>query len=297
MASADVVGALQARDYKLTDRLLFEAGATTVTVAERSSGFGVAVKLIQKGLLRKKEEENEAREEMRLHEQLRHPAVLPLLFSEETPAGFLLVSPLAVGNLYDATRFAAICEADSRRLAEHLLHAMVYLHDLEILHNDLKPHNVLMVKRGETQLPQLADFGMSLRLPSSGLVPFTGLKGSSGYYSPEEMAEKSYGAQADVFSLGVMIFEVLAGYEPFCPKHTFFEPVEIDDECWEGVTPPALELVTEMLRVDPAKRWTAKQALDSPWFKGTGGAAAGMPPRLVLRIADFIDDDLFLFEN
>lgn len=258
----------------------------------------VAIKRIEKESLINEAELAAVRQELILQADLDHPCLLPLLFGEETDNAIILVTPLAIyGDLHEATKFAIIREYDCRNLADQLLNALSYLHGRNILHGDMKPKNVLL--RGldesaaasscssvvEDETPclsclsrrrlcvQLCDFGLSTRLPidpatgKQGLVPFHGLRGTSGYFSPEEIQQQDYGSASDLWVVGIMLFKLLAGYEPFYPPAAFEHALEFEDEPWADISSECQDIIRCLLRMSPNERLTAKEALGHPWLR------------------------------
>mmetsp|Transcript_95706 Transcript_95706/g.255790 ORF Transcript_95706/g.255790 Transcript_95706/m.255790 type:complete len:310 (-) Transcript_95706:57-986(-) len=229
----------------------------------------VAIKCIAKESLKKKAEVDAVRQEIRIHSQLHHPCIAPLLFGEETPGSFLIVTLLAnAGDLHEKTKYNAIRELDARNFAEQMLEALSYLHDMGIMHGDIKPHNMLLFEEHGKHRVQLCDFGLAQEVANNagGCVKFTQLEGTAGYFSPEEIHGDDYGCASDLFVLGVILFELIGGYAPFYPAQHFVEDVEFDSEAWQHASQDSQVVITSLLRLEPARRPSARQVLLATWF-------------------------------
>jgi calcium/calmodulin-dependent protein kinase I len=124
---------------------------------------------------------------------------------------------------------------------------------------------------------KLCDFGLSRRVPdvrfykktgSPHLVPFEKLCGTAGYIAPELLERKPYGIESDMWSVGVIAFEMLMGYRPFHPASACLtEELKFDERYSRHVSHSALDFVAGLLRRDPAKRMSARRALEHPWLQ------------------------------
>jgi serine/threonine protein kinase len=124
---------------------------------------------------------------------------------------------------------------------------------------------------------ELCDFGLSVKVPDVRFykltgdvhkVPFTGITGTPGYIAPELLAKQSYGKPVDMWSIGIIIYEMLTGYQPFYPPHAcLHEKPDFSDRLWKTtVSAQAKDLVERLLENDPTKRFTAEKALSHAWF-------------------------------
>lgn len=231
----------------------------------------VAIKRIDKAQLFGVAELEAARFEIELQNQLRHPCILSLLRGVEAEDYLLLVTPLCNrGDLHQVTQFITIRECDCRCFSDQLLHVLEYIHAAGFIHGDLKPHNVLLQQRAcGRHTIQLCDFGLAARLPDRGRLRFTGLRGTSGYFSPEELRKEDYGRPSDVWVAGLILYKLLAGYAPFYPPADFGSGPQFDAEYWAHVSNAGCSFVEALLRLDQHQRLTAAQALKDDWFSGT----------------------------
>lgn len=226
---------------------------------------------------------------------------------ETTDFLYLVMAKATKGNMKQLMqRKRRLPESMAAKLAQQIVRAVFFLHDSGVVHCDLKPENILLsdpktsnqesndsssptfrrsptsaldphadVKVRDLQV-EICDFGLSVKVPDVRFykltgdvhkVPFTGLTGTPGYIAPELLQHQPYGKPVDMWSVGIVIYEMLTGYQPFYPPHACIdEKADFSDRLWTSVNPRAKELVMGLLEADPAKRLTAADALSHGWF-------------------------------
>ena len=158
------------------------------------------------------------------------------------------------------------------------------LHSRGILHGDVKPSNILLdassglIEGGVARLDKikLCDFGNARRSRDAryyritgdvSLVPWSCVSGTLGYVAPEILLKKSYSTPADVWSVGVLLYELLGGFQPFQPYATCLNTSVCFPPPWGvEISAEAQHLVASMLELDPLKRITALAACAHPFF-------------------------------
>ena len=165
-------------------------------------------------------------------------------------------------------------------VAHGLLSAMAHLHEQGMIHRDLKADNVLLLEADNDDLfqPVLIDFSLAkimdpmawYQISSHGdgedEPTHTGSVGTPTYRAPEVVNQQAYGLISDMWSVGVILLEVLRGKLLEANKDNLARQL-IDEELEKlPQDQPFPNLIRGLLQVDPAKRWTAKQALESPVF-------------------------------
>ncbi len=155
--------------------------------------------------------------EIRTTARLQHPHILPLLDSGEADGLLYYVMPLVTGETLRARleRERQLPIADAVRIAREVASALDYAHRQNVIHRDIKPENILL-HDGQAIV---ADFGIALAVQSAGgaRMTQTGLSlGTPQYMSPEQaMGERIIDARSDVYALGAVLYEMLAGDAPF----------------------------------------------------------------------------------
>jgi serine/threonine protein kinase len=118
---------------------------------------------------------------------------------------------------------------------------------------------------------KIADFGFAKRVKE--LSPKETACGTPGYVAPEILRGDKYGAEVDVWSMGVICYVLLAGYPPFYDEDQkrLFKKIKegryhFHEDYWGNTSPEAIHMIQQMLCVDQSKRWTAEQLLSHPWI-------------------------------
>ncbi len=155
--------------------------------------------------------------EIELTASLQHPHILPLFDSGSADGQLYYVMPFVEGETLRGRleRERQLSVADAVRIAREVADALQYAHERGVIHRDIKPENILL--QGGHAL--VADFGIALALQQAGgqRMTQTGLSlGTPQYMSPEQaMGEKTIDARTDIYALGVVLYEMLAGDPPF----------------------------------------------------------------------------------
>ena len=131
---------------------------------------------------------------------------------------------------------------------------------------------------GGKYIAKICDFGFAEKLKEpDSLVPFQGMRGSLGYFSPEQLRRKAYGQAVDLFALGIIIYTLLCGYEPFYPSNRAglltgdaeedSKVLSFDPPYWDRVSVEGKAFIRGLLHGNACLRYTATQALQSAWIE------------------------------
>lgn len=258
--------------FELTGTEVYRGLASTVFLGvEGATLLRVVVKVLLKGSFRSDAELQNARDEIGIHAEMPpHRHVTHLMALEETAAAILLVMPYAPhGDLWSLIRFGqTFCEKQVRHCAAQILSSLRHTHAAGVVHCDVKPQNYLLSRANGQFSLQLCDFGLASKVEKGGALPPRGLRGTSGWYSPEMLAGSSYGQAVDMFGAGLILFRMVGGYEPFYPPTDFSAPLEFDDSLWCHISESCKGLIRCLLHVDPQKRISASDACAHPWIAG-----------------------------
>ncbi|WZZ38194.1 hypothetical protein YC2023_034453 [Brassica napus] len=246
---------------------------------QKATGQQFACKTIAKRKLVNKEDIEDVRREVQImHHMTGQPNIVELKGAYEDKHSVHLVMELcAGGELFD--RIIAKGHY-SERAAASLLRTIVQIihtcHSMGVIHRDLKPENFLLLNKDENSPLKATDFGLSV-FYKPGEV-FKDIVGSAYYIAPEVLKRK-YGPEADIWSIGVMLYILLCGVPPFWAEseNGIFNAilkshVDFSSDPWPSISPQAKDLVKKMLNSDPKQRLTAAQVLNHPWIKEDGEA-------------------------
>lgn len=207
-----------------------------------------------------------------------HPHVARLVDVYESEVELCLVMErMTGGELFDRVKdVKRFSERQAAGAAYQMLLALNYIHGHHVVHRDVKLENFLYEAKGKDHL-KLIDFGFSKIWDAGRSMALS--CGTLAYVAPEVL-EKSYTSQCDMWSFGVIVFILLAGYMPFSgteanqmssiKKGKF----ELRQEVWQRVSAEALDFVRRLLVVEYEARMTADQALKHPWIADLNNAGS-----------------------
>ena len=174
----------------------------------------VALKTLRNTILPESDELERFHREAKAISQLAHPFIVPLLeYGEFRGTPYYVMQLAEGGSLSSWRKHAPRPPAEVVAVVQKIALAVGYAHSQGIIHRDIKPGNILLTATAE---PMLADFGLARMDDSSRqLTPTDFLVGTPTYMSPEQLRGSQVDGRADIWSLGVMLFELLNGKPPF----------------------------------------------------------------------------------
>ena len=199
---------------------------------------------------------------------LRHQHICQLMQVIETDEKiFMVLEYCPGGELFDyIVAKDRLSESEARFFFRQIIAALAYIHSKGYAHRDLKPENLLL---DDNQCLKLIDFGLCAK-PKGGMENLLRTCcGSPAYAAPELICGKSYlGAEADLWSMGVLLYALLCGYLPFDDDNInlLYKKIQqgkYDSPAW--LSPDSIHLLGDLLQVDPKKRITMQQLVFHPW--------------------------------
>ncbi len=279
-------------DRYAVEREIGAGGMATVLLArDIRHDRKVAIKVLRDDVAKRTGAERFLRE-IRTTANLQHPHIVPLFDSGEADGSVFYVMPFIDGEtLRDRLeREGQLPVADAVRIAREVADALDYAHRHGVVHRDVKPENVLL----HDNRALVADFGIALALARSTADPRltdTGMSvGTPHYMSPEQaMGEKHITARTDIFALGAMLYEMLAGEPPFTGESaqvivakmmtTAPTPITSLRPTVPAHVAAAIECALQTVAADRFVSASAlAEALEKPSATTSGFAAPAVPP-------------------
>jgi len=154
------------------------------------------------------------RREARAIAHLQHPNILPIYdYNEQDGLLYLVLQYIENGATLSELLGTPMAPVAALRLAVHLLAALDYAHTRGVIHRDIKPSNVLMLS---PRWPMLADFGIAKLMTDEQRLTMSGMIiGTTAYMAPEQAAGRPTDARTDLYSAGIVLYELLTGRVPF----------------------------------------------------------------------------------
>ncbi|XP_045124412.1 ribosomal protein S6 kinase 2 beta-like isoform X4 [Portunus trituberculatus] len=190
---------------------------------------------------------------------------------------YLVMELMQGGELLDKIlRQKFFSEREASAVLLTLTNAVQYLHQNGVVHRDLKPSNIMYADiSGSPESLRICDFGFAKQLRAENGLLMTPCY-TANFVAPEVLKRQGYDAACDIWSLGVLLYTMLAGHTPFAqgPNDTPEDILQrigegkftLDSGNWVSVSPAAKDLVKQMLHLDPNQRLTAAQVASHPWL-------------------------------
>lgn len=296
-------------EFTLIEKMGDGAFSNVYKAIDRRSGQKVAVKVVRKYELNQSQRANILKE-VQIMRGIDHPSIVKLLkFFESDEHYFLVLELMEGGELFhQIVKLTYFSEALSRHVILQVAEGIRYLHEERgVVHRDIKPENLLFeripiipsrnpvhrpydeekedegefqpgIGGGEIGRVKIADFGLSkIVWDEQTMTPC----GTVGYTAPEIVKDERYSKSVDMWALGCVLYTLLCGFPPFYDEsinvltekvargyYTFLSP------WWDDISHSAKDLISHLLCVDPAQRYTIDEFLAHPWIRD----AAPPPP-------------------
>ncbi|CAM9094682.1 unnamed protein product, partial [Ectocarpus sp. 12 AP-2014] len=262
----------------------------TVNIAEhRTSGEKVAIKCISKSKIQRSNMGTQVKKEITTMKKLDHPNIVNIkeVLMSNTHL-YLVLEYAGGGELFSkiATQ-GKLSEKVARRYFKQIMEAVRFCHNLFICHRDIKPENILLDSEDNVKI---ADFGFASimepeprkenvnshinrfrNLPSEKMQKMSTMCGTTHYMAPEIVNRDSYrGDKADIWSCGVVLFVLVAGYLPFDSNNPDIVIQKIRSSTFKiprYISDLARDVITRLLTPNPLVRPGARTILSHEWFR------------------------------
>jgi len=263
-------------DYYKFLKLIGKGAFGKVTLGvHKLTGKYVAIKTVDKSLMKDEYSKKKLLQEVYLLKKVRHSNVIRLLEVFESPKHLLMVMEYAGGGdlLQYVKKRKRLSEEEARRIFKQIVYGLAHCHCRSVLHRDIKLDNILLDKEGDIKI---CDFGVSRVIKKSQRI--TEQCGTPAYIAPEIISDKGYsGFGADVWSLGILLYAMVCGTVPFKGQNMkelhasissggFSFPSQVEPL----LTPAVKDLICRMLTISPRERISIPEILSHPWTLENG---------------------------
>lgn len=253
-------------------RTIGEGTFAKVRFARNSvTGDPVAIKILDKEKVLKHKMAEQIRREIATMKRIKHPNVVRLyeVMGSKTKI-YIVLEYVTGGELFDKiVHHGRMKEDEARKYFQQLINAVDYCHSRGVYHRDLKPENLLLDAGGNLKVSDFGLSALSQQVQGDGLLHTT--CGTPNYVAPEVLNDRGYdGATADLWSCGVILFVLLAGYLPFDDSNvmSLYKKISAAEfTCPPWMSFSAKKLLIRILDPNPMTRITISEILDDEWFK------------------------------
>ena len=257
------VGNLLDERFEITDVIAKSGMASLFKANDRQTGQAVALKVPFLQIESDPAGFDRFRREEEIGLQLDHPYILKVIRVEKKSRPYLVMEYLegqTLGELLKSVR--PLPEPDAVKIASRICEALDYMHKGGVIHRDLKPQNIMLCNDGTIRI---MDFGIAKALASRRLtfVGFTPAMGTPDYMAPEQIEGQRGDQRTDIYALGTILYEMLAGRTPFSgdtamavmAQHLRKDATRLD-HVNSAITPELAAIVSGCLARDPNKRYS-----------------------------------------
>ncbi|RKP40018.1 phosphoinositide-dependent kinase-1, partial [Dimargaris cristalligena] len=244
---------------------------------DKTNGQRYAVKILDKRHIIKEKKTKYVNIEKNTLSRLSHPLIVRLHYAFQDSTNLYFVLDYAENGelLALIRRFTQLPEPCVRFYMAEIITAVEYLHHKHVVHRDLKPENILL---GQDMHIKLTDFGTA-KLMDNEPAPdarSNSFVGTAEYVSPELLTDKAVGRSSDIWAIGCILYQLLAGKPPFKGSNeyqTFQKIIRLEYTIPDHFSPEARDLVTRLLVLNPLQRLAASDSdlsaiKNHPFFHG-----------------------------
>lgn len=265
--------------YRIIEQIGEGGMATVYKAYQPSMDRNVAVKILPGRLAENEEFVKRFQQEARIIAKLEHPYILPVFdYGEENGTAYFVMRYLEAGTLKDRMRQRSLTVQEIDRIFTQLTDALGYAHAQGIVHRDLKPANALIDSSGNLFL---TDFGIAKLLESASprLTQTDAILGTPAYISPEQAAATSVDQRSDIYSLGIILYEMVTGRVPFTAdtplavivKH-LNDPLPLPSAIKPDISPAIEQVILRALAKHPDDRFETVAEFASAWKRALAQA-------------------------
>lgn len=277
IANTGLIGKVIKQQYTILEKIGQGGMATVYSAMQHSMNRKVAIKVLPPHFMHDEGFIERFEREVEVISRLEHPHILPIYdYGESEGIPFIAMRYLGGGSMAQLVRRGVPELIDIGKPFQQVSEALDYAHQQGVIHRDLKPGNIMLDENGNAYL---SDFGIA-RVMGSNLTG-SAIIGTPAYMSPEQAHGESIDARSDIYSLGIVLFEIITGREPYQAetplslllKH-INEPIPPISEFRSNVPEVVQLVVNKATAKDPDIRYVSATELAEDLRK----ALQGVPP-------------------
>ena len=262
------VGSPSFRDFRVIEEIGSGSFGRVYKCQRKGEDVKLAMKILNKRMIMRQKQNKYVLEENRIMKSVKHPFVIHLYYTLQTPRSLIFIMELCpkgdlAAHISEKERFS---EPTASFYAAEIILALEYIHSKNIIFRDMKPDNVLLDAQGHIRL---ADFGIAKKVEGDeGTKTFAG---TPAYLAPEMFTQKTAGKSADIYSLGVLIYEMLVGEPPFYSTNAqelFTQIQHSEIEYPDYLSEAAVDLIQRLTDKSPSHRPSLSSLRVHPFFSG-----------------------------
>ena len=201
--------------------------------------------------------------EARAARSLQHPNIVSVLDVGEDQGRFYIVMEYLDGqSVHDLLEMAgAISVERAKGIIVRVCDALAYAHERQVIHRDIKPHNIMILRDGRAKL---TDFGLAAITAETGLTATGTVMGTFCYMSPEQARGQKVDTRSDIFSLGATFYEMISGRRAFAgdtPGAIVASILNDEPPAIPGAPPEVQRVISRCLRKEPEKRFQSAREI------------------------------------
>ncbi|KAI3473102.1 hypothetical protein Pfo_029992 [Paulownia fortunei] len=279
-------GSVLMQRYELGKMLGQGTFAKVYHARDIKTGMSAAIKIIDKEKILKVGMIDQIKREISVMRLVRHPNIVQLYEVMASKAKiYFVMEYVRGGELFNKVAKGKLKEDAARKYFQQLISAVDFCHSRGVYHRDLKPENLLLDENGNLKI---SDFGLSAFAESKrqdGLLHTT--CGTPAYVAPEVISRRGYdGSKADIWSCGVILFVLLAGYLPFHDSNLMemYRKIGKAEFKYPNWFPPDVrKLISKILDPNPNTRISISKIMENSWFR------KGLLSKATRYAADFMN--------
>ncbi len=259
--------------YELVKKLGEGRHGKVFEVKSKITGESSALKIYKRNTKIYKEYD-EAEEEANIINQLNHPNIIKITDFLSTKENHYVFLELAKGGdlSQQILPSSSFSETNAAIIIKQLFILVSYMHENNVVNRDIKTKNILLKTK------KIGDYSILLTGFESAIIlnySKTGINnyGLADYKAPEVLKKKEFTTKSDVFSCGVIMYEILSGNLPFkmsynkvLGEYERLEDFNFEKRCWDNISNLAKDLIRKLLKENPSKRISAAEAVKDPWI-------------------------------